>query len=343
MPLEHYEQLQKQLVGAILSLTAILLLGTIGYGMIEHWSLLDSAYMTVITLTTVGFSETHLLSPTGRLFTIFLIGIGVINIAFLLNRFTDAMIHDYFQTGIRLQRQQDLINRLSHHYIVCGFGHTGAQVALEFAAEKIPFVVIDRTQTVVNEAIRLGYLSLPGDATLDKILLAAGIERACCLVAALPSDAENLYILLSAKTLNPQIRTIARANSEEAIQKLQRAGADAVISPYVTGGKRMAAAALRPQVLNFLDGILSAEGRSFSLEELRVESEHCPYVNQTFEMAQLVSKSGALVVAICREEGRFIASPTGECQLFVGDTLLCLGTPEQLRQLRQLLALPTGL
>jgi voltage-gated potassium channel len=231
MPLEHYEQLQKQLVGAILSLTAILLLGTIGYGMIEHWSLLDSAYMTVITLTTVGFSETHLLSPKGRLFTIFLIGIGVINIAFLLNRFTDAMIHGYFQTGIRLQRQQDLINRLSHHYIVCGFGHTGAQVALEFAAEKIPFVVIDRTQTVVNEAIRLGYLSLPGDATLDKILLAAGIERACCLVAALPSDAENLYILLSAKTLNPQIRTIARANSEEAIQKLQRAGADAVISP----------------------------------------------------------------------------------------------------------------
>jgi len=341
MPVEqNYAQLQKQLVGGILSLTAILLLGTIGYGMIEHWSLLDSAYMTVITLTTVGFSETHLLSPHGRLFTIFLIGMGVINIAFLLNRFTDALINGYFQAGIRLQRQQDLINHLNHHYIVCGFGHTGAQVALAFAAEKIPFVVIDRTQTVVDEALEMGYLSLPGDATLDKILLAAGIERASCLVAALPSDAENLYLLLSAKTLNPNLRTIARANTEEAIQKLKRAGANAVISPYIAGGQRMAAAALRPQVLNFLDGILSAEGRSFSLEEFRVESAQSPYVNQTFEMAQLISKSGALVVAICREEGHFIANPTGECQLFVGDTLLGLGTPEQLHQLRQLLTAP---
>jgi Kef-type K+ transport systems, predicted NAD-binding component len=182
---------------------------------------------------------------------------GVIVIGFIVNRFTEALIEGYFQEGARIRQQRRLVDSLIGHYILCGFGRIGRQIALEFQAENIPFVVIDSAVQSVEAALALGYTAVQGDATLDEILLNVGIDRAICIVAALPSDAENLYTVLSAKTLNPKVRAIARATTEEAVKKLQRGGADAVVSPYITGGKRMAAAALRPQVMDFLDGVLT--------------------------------------------------------------------------------------
>ncbi|MFZ9738046.1 MAG: potassium channel family protein [Prochlorotrichaceae cyanobacterium] len=337
MPNQRYRQLQQQLIGATLSLGVILVIGTIGYALLEHWSILDAAYMTVITLSTVGFSETHPLSAQSRVFTIVLIFTGIANIGFLLNRFTDAISQGYFQDGLRLQRQERLINTLDQHYIICGFGRIGYQIALEFAAEKISFVVIDRTEAAIEKAMNLGYPAIQADASLDSTLQNAGIERAQCLVVTLSSDADNLYILLSAKTLNPHLRTIARATSEEATQKLQRAGADTVISPYVTGAKRMAAAALRPQVIDFLDGILTTSNRSFYLEEFKVQKENCPYVDKDVNIAEITTQSGALILAIGRKDGSLINSPQGTIDLWDGDTLICLGTPEQLRHLNQFL------
>jgi voltage-gated potassium channel len=216
-------------------------------------------------------------------------------------------------------------------------GRTGRQVAIEFYSENIPFVVIDTDPLQVNRAKELNYIVVQGDATLDKSLQIAGIERAICIVAALTSDAENLYTVLSAKTLNPKIRAIARASTEEAVQKLQRAGADAVVSPYITGGRRLAAAALRPQVMDFVDGILTGTDRSFYMEEFLIDPRTCPCVGLSLSQAHLRSRSGALVLAIRRADGTLIGGPTGDTELMAGDLLICMGTAEQLRSLTQIL------
>ncbi|MBN3893091.1 MAG: potassium channel protein [Nostoc sp. JL31] len=324
------------MAGAI-ALGGVFLIGTLWYALVEGWAWEDAAYMTVITLATVGYGETHPLGSRGRLFTIALILLGVVNIGYIVNRFTEAIIQGYFQEGIRLQQQRRLMESLTEHYIICGFSRTGRQIAKEFRAEDAPFVVIDADMESVQRAQAEGYTAYQGDATLDDTLLKVGIERAVCIVAALPSDAENLYIVLSAKTLNSGIRVIARASTEEALQKLRRGGADEVISPYITGGKRMAAAALRPQVLDFVDGILTGADRQLYMEEFLLDPAFCPFVGQSLQKARLRSQSGALVLAIRRVDGTLIGGPTGDTILMPGDRLIGMGTAEQLRSLNQIL------
>ncbi|MEH2240990.1 potassium channel family protein [Nostoc sp.] len=324
------------MAGAI-ALGGVFFIGTLWYWLVEGWSWEDAAYMTVITLATVGYGEIHPLGSRGRLFTIALILLGVVNIGYIVNRFTEAIIQGYFQEGIRLQQQRRLMESLSEHYIICGFSRTGRQIAKEFQAEGVLFVVIDSEMESVQRAQMEGYTAYQGDATLDDTLLKVGIERATCIVAALPSDAENLYIVLSAKTLNTGIRAIARASTEEALQKLQRGGADEVISPYITGGKRMAAAALRPQVLDFVDGILTGADRQLYMEEFLLDPAFCPFVGQSLQKARLRSQSGALVLAIRRVDGTLIGGPTGDTVLMPGDRLIGMGTAEQLRSLNQIL------
>ncbi|MGF2035795.1 MAG: potassium channel protein [Nostoc sp. CmiVER01] len=328
------------MAGAI-ALGGVFFIGTLWYSLVEGWSWEDAAYMTVITLATVGYGETHPLGNRGRLFTIALILLGVVNIGYIVNRFTEAIIQGYFQQGIRLQQQRRLMESLTEHYIICGFSRTGRQIAKEFRAEGVSFVVIDSDMESVQRAQTEGYTAFQGDATLDDTLLKVGVERAMCIVAALPSDAENLYIVLSAKTLNSAIRVIARASTEEALQKLRRGGADEVISPYITGGKRMAAAALRPQVLDFVDGILTGADRQLYMEEFLLDPAFCPFVGQTLQKARLRSQSGALVLAIRRADGTLIGGPTGDTILMPGDRLIGMGTAEQLRSLNQILG-PIG-
>ncbi|MEH2315066.1 MAG: potassium channel protein [Nostoc sp.] len=328
------------MAGAI-ALGGVFVIGTLWYWLVEGWSWEDAAYMTVITLATVGYGEIHPMGSRGRLFTIALILLGVMNIGYIVNRFTEAIIQGYFQEGIRLQQQRRLMESLSEHYIICGFSRTGRQIAKEFRAEGVLFVVIDSEMESIQRAQMEGYTAYQGDATLDDTLLKVGIERATCIVAALPSDAENLYIVLSAKTLNTGIRAIARASTEEALQKLQRGGADEVISPYITGGKRMAAAALRPQVLDFVDGILTGADRQLYMEEFLLDPIFCPFVGQTLQKARLRSQTGALVLAIRRLDGTLIGGPTGDTVLMSGDRLIGMGTAEQLRDLNQILG-PIG-
>ena len=332
-----YQRLRQQLLGGAFALVGVFLTGTLWYRFVNNWSWIDSAYMTIITLAAVGFSEVRPLDERSRLFTIVLILMGLITIGYIVNRFTEAFIQGYFQEGIRRRQERRLLDTLTEHYIVCGFGRMGRYVAQEFQAEAIPFIVIDARQEEVDEAKQLGYPVLLGDATLDDSLMGAKIDQALCLVAALPSDAENLYTVLSAKTLNPQIRAIARASTEEAAQKLQRAGADAVVSPYITGGKRLASAALRPQVMDFVDGILAGTNSSFYMEEFLLDPSSCPCVGQTLSEARLRSQSGALVLAIRRADGTLIGGPTGDTLLIVGDVLICMGTAEQLRKLNRIL------
>ncbi|MUG96142.1 potassium channel protein [Scytonema sp. UIC 10036] len=334
---QKYKRIQKELTAGMIALGGVFLVGTSWYKFIEGWSWEDAAYMTVITLATVGYGETQPLGARGRLFTIALILMGVVSIGYIVNRFTEAVIEGYFQQGIRLRRQRRLMESLSEHYIICGFSRTGRQIAMEFGAEGVPFVVIDSRIESVQKAQSQGFIVYQGDATLDESLLKVGINRAICIVAALPSDAENLYIVLSAKTLNPSIRAIARASNEEALQKLQRAGADAVVSPYITGGKRMAAAALRPQVMDFVDGMLSGTDRQLYMEEFVLDPITCPFVGQTLGQARLRGQTGALLLAIRRASGELIGGPTADTVFMAGDALIAMGTAEQLRALNQLL------
>ncbi len=338
---QKYRRIQKELTAGAIALGCVFLIGTLWYRLVEGWSLADAAYMTVITLSTVGYGEIEPLGARGRLFTIALILMGVMTIGYIVNRFTEAVIQGYFQEGIRLRQQRRVMDSLSGHYIICGFSRTGRQIAKEFRAEDVSFVIIDSDMESVQTAQAEGYTVYQGDATLDETLLRIGIERAICIVAALPSDAENLYTVLSAKTLNPSIRAIARASTEEAVQKLQRGGADAVVSPYITGGKRMAAAALRPQVMDFVDGIISGTDRQLYMEEFLLDPATSPFVGQTLGQAKLRAQTGALLLAIRRAHGELIGGPTADTLFMSGDLLIAMGTAEQLRDLNQLLG-PLG-
>jgi voltage-gated potassium channel len=334
---QQYLRVHRQLTLGLFLLLGVFFLGTSWYHLVEGWRWLDAAYMTVITLATVGFTEVQPLGDRGRLFTIVLILLGVVTIGYIVNRFTDAVIQGYFQEGLRQRQLRRAMEGLSGHYIICGFGRMGQQIAAEFQAEGVSFVVADTGIDPIHLAEELGYVAFQGDATLDETLQHVRIQQAICLIAALPSDAENLYTVLSAKTLNPKIRAIARASTEEALVKLQRAGADAVISPYITGGKRMAAAALRPQVMDFVDGILSGGDRTFYIEEFELSAASNPYIGQTLREARLRAQSGALVLAIRRVEGTAIVGPNAETELMLGDHLICMGTAEQIRRLNQIL------
>lgn len=335
---DTYRRTRKQLIGGAIALGCVVLAGIFWYRFVEGWTWPEAVYMSVITLTTVGFSEVRPLGGRGRLFTIVLILMGVVVIAYILNCFTEALIQGHFQAGIRLRQRRKLMESLSNHYIICGFGRTGRQVASEFSIEAIPFIVVDSEEASVQEAQQLGFMAFQGDATQDQVLVQAGIRKALCLVAALPSDAENLYTVLSAKTLAPSIRTIARASTEEAVQKLQRGGADVVVSPYITGGKRMAAAALRPQVVDFLDGILTGADRTVYVEEFLISPEYCPKVGQTLGEAQLRLKSGALILAIRRADNSLIVGPNANTLLCSGDLVIGMGTSDELRRLSQILS-----
>jgi voltage-gated potassium channel len=333
---QKYRRIRIDLQRGAIALTLIFIAGTLWYRLVEQWHWLDAVYMTVITLTTVGYGEIQPLGDRGRIFTIVLILAGVITIGYIINRFTEALIEGYFIEGRRLRQQKKLVESLTEHFIICGFGRIGRQIATEFAVEGTAFVVIDASSEQVKIAQTEGYSAVQADATLDATLIEMGVEKAGCLVAALPSDAENLYIILSAKSLNPKIRAIARASNEEAVQKLQRAGADKVISPYITGAKRMAAAALRPQVMDFMDGIMTSD-RSFYMEEFLIDAKTCPVAGLSVREARLRSQSGALVLAIRRQDGTLIVGPTGETMLMAQDLLICMGTADQLRVLNRIL------
>lgn len=335
---QRYRKAQREIFRGLLALVGVILIGTFWYWRVEGWSLVESFYMTVITLTTVGFLEVQPMGDRGRIFTTVLIFLGIAAVSYIANRFTDTIVSGYFQERMRLNQLRRLMKELSNHYILCGFGKTGRQIAEEFSLQNIPFVVVDTDADSVHRAQQLGFIAVQGDATLDDTLHLLKIESAVCLISALTSDAENLYTVLSARTLNPNVRIIARASSEEAIQKLQRVGADMVVSPYITGGKRMAAAALRPQVIDFMDGIFSGLDQTYYMEEFFLDPAVCSQIGKTLREAKLRTLTGVVIVAIRRGQGELIVGPRADDQLRAKDFLICLGTAEQLQRLNWLLS-----
>lgn len=330
--------LERRLLKIILTFATIISLGGIGYAALEGWSLVDALYMAVITVTTVGFGEVHPLTSTGKLFTSILILLGVGGITYAFTELTNYMIAGELGDVLEAMRMRRKIESLQNHYIVCGYGRVGQKVCAELAREEHSMVLIDISEKMAAKARTDGYLVVQGDAGEDQTLIDAGIERALGLVAAVNSDAANLYVVLSSRSLNPNLTIVTRADSEDTIPKLQRAGADRVIAPYSLGGHRMAHMLLRPDVVDFLELVMQDESLELFLEDVRV-GPGCILEQCTVKSAQIRQTTGANLLAIKSESG-LIVSPELDTRLHSGDVLMALGTRQQLAALADLLRSP---
>jgi len=314
----------------------VLAAGTIGLALIEGYPLFDAFYMTLFTVTTVGYSELRPLSHAGRIFNSFIILFGVTVMFFAIGAMTQAIIQLELGDIFDKRRIRRMIDNLANHYIICGYGRVGRGAAQELRIAGAPFVVVERDPERAGQAVREGLLALTADSTRDETLHAAGVKRARGLIAALGTDADNLFVILSAKTLNPMLNLAARVSEEEAEQKLRRAGADAVIAPYAITGHRLAQALLRPHVSQFLDFTENSPELDVAIEQIRV-SDASPLVSKSLQQAQLRRDLGVVVLAMRKSSGKMVFNPPADAAIEGGDYLIVMGRHADLRKLENLL------
>jgi voltage-gated potassium channel len=308
-----------------LALVGVLFYGVAGYMFLEEWSFVDALYMTVLTLTTVGFKEVRPLDSGGRVFTIGLIVMGVTIALVTLSLVARSIAEGELGHRSRRRRMQRRVDRMNDHYIVCAYGRVGRTVARELEAEGAPFVVVDGLDEVEPLLIQDGVIYVMGDPTSERVLTAAGIERARGLVCAMDSDAANVYITLAARSLNPDINIVARASEETSADRLYRAGANRVISPYVSSGRHMALLALRPRVVDYLDVQTMGQKAAMRLEEILIEPGSRL---QGKKLAEVCVETTPLIV---RRDGQLLPNPDMELELRAGDLLVLLGEQAALR------------
>jgi len=323
----------RRLLWGLFAFIIIVVIGTIGYEVIEGWSLLDSVYMTITTITTVGFGEVHPLSDAGRIFSIFLIIGGVGGALYILTTLMGYILEGQFGITMGRRRMKTKIAKLKKHFILCGYGRVGQEIALTFSEEGVPFVIISNDEEHVAKAEKEGYLAIFGDATSDDALKEAGIKQARGLVAAVGSDTDNTFITLSAREARPDLFIEARSSSPESEGKLRRAGADRVISPHTIGGRRMAMLALRPAVVDFIDTVTYGPGRELQLENVDVAGGSS-LIGKTMEQAR--SQVDITVLAMRKKSGELIANPPGEEIIEDGDRLIVIGTKQRLSALERI-------
>lgn len=311
--------------------------GTTGYMLLEGWSLHDALYMTVITLSTVGYGEVRPLTPPGELFTILMIFGGVGVLAYSFSTVTDYIVAGELQGYLRRRRTERTITRMQEHTIICGYGRVGRQVVEELHANAVQMVVIDHDRGLAAELEPLGIPFIPGDASNDPVLVQAGLERAGGLCVCLPSDATNVFVVLSARQKRPDLFILARCNQPENQEKLRIAGANKVINPYVTTGRQMATQLLAPGVMEFLDVVVRRGDLELRLQEIVVGADS-PLVARTLGEAHVRTQTGVNVLAVRRHKRTFDANPGGDFQVAAGDALICLGTLEQLNRMADLAA-----
>ncbi|MBX7143726.1 MAG: potassium channel protein [Oligoflexia bacterium] len=323
-----------------LSLAAIILLvlvGTVGYSAIEGWNWFDSLYMTVITVATIGYGETHPLSALGRGFTIVLILLGVGVASVVLSSLTRFIIQRQIIWLFDRKTMQDAIDKLTGHTIFCGYGRL-ARMALQslHGSNRHQIVLIDSDEERASTAAEDDIFVVKGDATNEEALLAAGIKRAQRLVTLLPKDADNLYVVLTAKELNPNIDIMSRAADEKGEKRLTRAGAARIISPYRVSGQKIADGILRPYVTDFLELAGSAGRTDLAIEEIRIP-DNSPLTGHTLEEAQLRQRANIMVAAIIKKDGQMVFNPNKETMLESGSTLIGFGHKSDFAKLEKLL------
>jgi voltage-gated potassium channel len=313
-----------------------LIVGTVGFEVIEGYSWFDGFYMTLTTITTVGYQELRPLSRPGRIFNSFLIFFGVTAMFLAVGAMTQTIIELEFDDRYGKRRKKHMIDHLHDHFIVCGFGRVGRNASYEFQRANVPFLVIDRDEQRVAKATSAGMLAIVADATQDDSLREAGVLRAKGLIAALPSDAENLFIILSAKTLKPGLTVVTRVSEEEAGEKLRRAGADTVFTPYTMAGRQLADALLRPLVVEFLDFTRSNIGPKVTMEQVCV-SPKSGFTGKTLGQLLELRKSGVIVLAIRKSRGETIFNPPADFEISAGDFLIVMGERPILLELEEVL------
>ena len=332
-------RLVRRFLYILLAIATTLLIGTVGFTVIDHFPPFDAFYMTLTTMTTVGYGEIHPLSQSGRVFNSFLIFFGVGTIFIAIGAMTQTIIEREFGEAIGKRRHKRMIENLKDHYIICGYGRVGRGAAAELHHAGVPFVVVDISPERVERAMLAGMLAVTADSTHDETLRQVGIDRARGLVAALATDADNLFVILSAKGLNPQIYVAARAAEESAEAKMRRAGADAVFAPYSITGHRLAQSLLRPHVVQFLDFTTKDIGMDIAIEQVRV-SEQSEMVSRSIQEMQIGRDVGVIVMAIRKGDGRMMFNPTADTTVAGGDYLIVMGRQENLDSLEALLAEP---
>src|SRR5579872_4979913 len=321
----------------LLAIVFTLAVGTVGFTLIDHYPPFDAFYMTLTTMTTVGYGELHPLSTAGRIFNSFLIMFGVTSILIAIGAMTQSIIELEFGDAFLKRRTKRMIEKLKDHFIICGYGRVGRGAAEELQRAGVPFVVVDIAPDRVERAMLTGLLAVAADSTRDDTLRQVGIERARGLVAALATDADNLFVLLSAKGLNPNIYVSTRAAEEGADAKMRRAGADAVFAPYAITGHRLAQSLLRPHVVQFLDFTTNDIDQDIAIEQVRV-SEGSGMASKTIKEMQLGREIGVIVLAIRHRDGRMAFNPPADTAIHGGDFLIVMGRQQNLRTLEELLA-----
>jgi voltage-gated potassium channel len=317
-------------------LVTVFAAGTIGFVLVEHYPWLDAFYMTLTTITTVGYGEIRPLSHAGRIFNSFLIVFGVSTIFLASGAMTQTIINSELQDRYGKRRKKRMIEQLREHYIICGFGRVGRNASYEFHRAGVPFLVIDNSEDRVEKAIVGGMIAVFADATSDDSLREAGILRAKGLIAALPTDAENLFIILSARALNPKLTIVTRASEEASEQKLRRAGADTVFTPYSMTGRQLADSLLRPHVVEFMDFGRSNIGPDVRMEQVCV-TPNTGLTHKTFGQLLELRKSGVIVLAIRKQGGETTFNPPPEFEISTGDILIVIGERSNLQKLEQIL------
>lgn len=321
-----------------------LILATMAVGTVGFWAvntdpavtLFDCFYFTVITVGTVGYGETIPLDTAGRVLAIFLIFMSVVVVGYAVTTIARFVVEGELDTLIRGRKMDKRIAQLSDHVILCGAGSTGACIAEEFIKTGQPFVAVERNHVNLEHLLRhADFLYLEGDATEDEVLQGAGIERARGIIAALPDDKDNLYIVLTARSINPRLRIVARLIHEVNAKKLRKAGADELVSPNAIGGLRLASVMIRPTVVGFLDTMMRHAGPAVRVEETVVGASS-ELAGRTLAEAQVPARTGMLVLALKPREGSYQFNPRASARLGSGDTLIVMGSSEQLQKLKAL-------
>lgn len=315
-------------------LASVIAAGTLGYVLIEGWDAWDAFYMTVTTVATVGYREVHPLSRAGQAFTLLLVLGGVGTALYAFSALAAVTVEGGLRRYFRQWRFTRMLDALSEHYVLCGYGRIGSIIAEEFLRQKTPFVIVDRKAERVKDATAAGCLAVEGDASREETLKRVRIDRARGLVAAVGTDAENVYAVLTARVLKPDLFIIARAESDDSTAKLKRAGADRVISPYQIGALQMAQTALRPAVVDFFEIATSSENLELSMEQVKIGTGSSLEGHSLAE-ANLRKRFSVVVVGIQRTGGRMEFNPSPETTMSAGDHLVVLGSPSNLKELER--------
>ncbi len=327
---------KKQLYLALVMLGVVLAIGVTGYILISGDTFIDALYMTVITISTVGFGLIHPLTPEGKIFTIFLIALSVFLYAYILKVVSESIANGTLFKELKFNKMQKRIDALNDHIIVCGYGRNGKQALGKLRSFDQQCVVIEHMDEKLEELGETELLHIKGNATEDHVLDIAGVKRAKFLIATLPSDADNLFIVLSARQLNKDLTIISRASSEETVKKLKIAGADNVIMPDKLGGEHMASLVVTPDIIEFVDE-LSLEGEfATNLQEIFVDEMPKRYLNQSIRDIDLRRLTGCSIIGFKTPENEYIVNPDGETKLIENSKLIVLGQANQIKKLKEL-------